>query len=133
MKVGKYEFALKGIKHFAAGSEETECFVAILYVNGKKVADCQNDGHGGMTIVRFRQETYKLGEEIELFLKTQPKIKPEGYDFELDLDLEYIVDDLLYKYLQKKEHQRMMRKTGKSLLRIRMGGGITTSYGRTRN
>ncbi len=35
MKVGKYEFALKGIKHFAAGSEETECFPADLLPTDK--------------------------------------------------------------------------------------------------
>lgn len=123
MKVGNYEFALKGIKHFAAGSDETECFVATLYVNGKKLADCENDGHGGSTNVRFFPETCKLGDEIEAFLKTQPKIKPEGYDFEFDLDLEYIVDDLLYKHLQEKERQKMMRKTEKSLLFKDTDGG----------
>lgn len=36
MKVGKYEFALKGIKHFAAGSEETECFVAHIVCQREK-------------------------------------------------------------------------------------------------
>lgn len=123
MKVGNYEFALRGVKHFEAGSEETECFVATLYVNGKKLAYCENDGHGGSTNVRFFPETCKLEEKIEAFLKTQPKIKPEGYDFELDLDLEYIVDDLLEKYLQAKEHQKMMRKTEKALLFKEKGGG----------
>lgn len=123
MKVGNYEFALKGIKHFAAGSDETECFVATLYVNGKKLADCENDGHGGSTNVRFFPEACKLGDEIEAFLKTQPKIKPEGYDFEFDLDLEYIVDDLLYKHLQEKERQKMMRKTEKSLIFKDTDGG----------
>ncbi|WP_418420199.1 hypothetical protein [Alistipes indistinctus] len=116
MKVGNYEFALKGIKHFPAGSEETECFVAVLYVNGKKLADCSNEGHGGSTNVRFYPETVRLGREIEAFLATQPKIRPEGYDFELDLDLEYIADDLLYKHLHAKEREKLMRKADKSLV-----------------
>lgn len=30
--------------------------------------------------------------------------------------MEYIVDDLLNEHLQQKEHQKMMRKTGKVLL-----------------
>ena len=123
MKVGNYEFALKGVKHFEAGSEETECFVATLYVNGKKLAYCDNKGYGGPTNVCFFPETEKLGNEIEAFLEKQPKIKPEGYDFELDLDLEYIVDDLLEKYLQAKEHQKMMRKTEKALLFKAKDGG----------
>lgn len=116
MKVGNYEFALKGIKHFEAGSQETECFVATLYVNGNKLASCENDGHGASTNVLFFPEKRELGEEIRAFLKTQPKIKPEGYDFEFDLDMEYIVDELLSKHLQEKEHQKMMRRTLKALL-----------------
>lgn len=116
MKVGIYEFALKGIKHFEAGSEETECFVATLYVNGKKLADCNNEGYGGPTNVRFFPETAKLGNEIEAFLKEQPKIKPEGCDFELDLDLEYIVDDLLTKHLEAKFIDKLRKKTATKLI-----------------
>lgn len=40
------------IKTFAAGSEETLCFVADLMVNGKKVGTAENDGHGGCTFLR---------------------------------------------------------------------------------
>lgn len=116
MKVGNYEFALKNVKHFESGSEETECFVAALYVNGKKLADCDNDGHGGPTNVRFSLETGKLGKEIEDFLKKQPKIKPDGYDFELQLDLEYIVDDLLEKYLNAKFIDKLRKKTATKLV-----------------
>lgn len=128
MKVGNYEFALKGIKHFEAGSEETECFVATLYVNGNKLASCENDGHGASTHVLFFPEKQELGEEIKAFLKTQPKIKPEGYDFEFDLDLEYIVDELLSKHLQEKEHQKMMRRTLKALLFKDKGGYYEISW-----
>ena len=38
---------LKNIKHSAWASEETHCYQASLYVDGKPVASVSNDGHGG--------------------------------------------------------------------------------------
>ena len=38
---------LKNIKHTAWASEETHCYQASLYVDGKPVAIVSNDGHGG--------------------------------------------------------------------------------------
>ncbi len=38
---------LKNIKHSAWASEETHCYQASLYVDGKPVAIVSNDGHGG--------------------------------------------------------------------------------------
>ena len=41
------EFELRKIKYFDAMSEETPCFTAEIWENGKKVADVKNDGQGG--------------------------------------------------------------------------------------
>ena len=41
------ELELKNIKHSARASEETHCYQASLYVNGKPVAIVSNDGQGG--------------------------------------------------------------------------------------
>jgi hypothetical protein len=41
------KFELRKIKYFDAGSEETPCFTAEIWENGKKVADVSNEGHGG--------------------------------------------------------------------------------------
>ena len=38
---------LKNIKHTAWASEETHCYQASLYVDGKPVATVSNDGRGG--------------------------------------------------------------------------------------
>lgn len=46
MKIGTYTFELKGFKYLESRSQETYCFGAILYVNGKRFADCGNSGHG---------------------------------------------------------------------------------------
>ena len=43
------QIELKNIKFFEAMSEETNAFVADVYVNKVKVAYAKNDGHGGCT------------------------------------------------------------------------------------
>lgn len=116
MKIGNYEFSLKKFEHIESRSDETNCFGAILCVNGKPFADCGNGGCGGPTDVHIRPECRELGQEIEAFLKTQPKVQPEGHNFELELDLEYIVDDLVYKTLLEKERSKMMAKTKSNLV-----------------
>lgn len=40
-------FELKKLKFHEDMSEETPCFSADLYENGKLVAHASNDGHGG--------------------------------------------------------------------------------------
>ena len=46
MQINKIE--LKNISHYERGSEETPCYNATVYVNGKKAIEVGNDGHGGM-------------------------------------------------------------------------------------
>ena len=116
MKVGNYEFELKGFKYLESRSEETYCFGATLYVNGKRFADCGNSGHGGPTDVHIFPECRAFGNEVEEFLSKQPKIKCEEYDFEMDCDLEYVVDELVQKLLEAKEMKRIMNKTKNSLV-----------------
>jgi hypothetical protein len=45
MEIKKME--LKKIQFFEAGSEETNCYNAVVYINGKAAIAVQNDGHGG--------------------------------------------------------------------------------------
>lgn len=116
MKVGNYEFVLKGFQHLESRSEETICFGATLYVNGKKFADCGNGGYGASTDIRVYPECKELEQEIEAFLKTQPKVRFEDLDFEIDLTMEYIVDTLVQKRLEEKDMKRIMNKTKKSLV-----------------
>jgi len=44
---------LRSVKIAANMSEETIAFTGSLYINGKKAADCKNDGRGGSNITRF--------------------------------------------------------------------------------
>lgn len=116
MKVGNYTFELKKFKFIASLSEETYCFSAILYVNDRKFADCDNRGCGGPTEVDIFPECKLFGKEIEDFLKTQPPIKYENPKLELNLNLEYIVDELVQKQVEAKELQKMKNRTKNNLV-----------------
>lgn len=114
MKVENYEFEIRNFKHLESRSEETNCFSAVLYVNGKKMADCGNSGHGGSTDVKFFPQYREMEREIKEFLKTQPKIKFGNYEFDRTLD--YIVDELVEELLKAKNFKKILKRTGKSLI-----------------
>lgn len=63
--------SLKGVKYFAAGSEETNCFVATVYFDGKKVGSAQNDGHGGATFIHYT--TPEVAAEVQAYAASLPE------------------------------------------------------------
>lgn len=42
---------MKKIKHYASMSEETYCYEAVVYLDGKPFAEVRNGGHGGCDMV----------------------------------------------------------------------------------
>lgn len=63
--------SLKGVKYFAAGSEETNCFVATVYFDGKKVGSAQNDGHGGATLIHYTSP--QVAAEVQAYAASLPE------------------------------------------------------------
>lgn len=116
MKIGNYEFAIKNFKYLESRSEETCCFSAVLYVNGKKLANCGNDGHGGSTDIHVFPQNRQLDKQVEEFLQTQPKIKFENFNFEIELTLEYIVDELVAEYFKAQHFKKLMKEASKCLI-----------------
>ena len=69
---------LKNIKHTAWASEETHCYQASLYVNGKPVAIVSNDGHGGAdrdyAHPKIEPHTYRfVMTEVHAYFASLPK------------------------------------------------------------
>lgn len=93
---------LKAVKYSATFSEETSCFKANLYVDGKKVAYVENDGRGGCTYYNsFSKELRPKLEEAEAYAKTQTRVNLFGK--EENTNLEYIIDELFNDWLMKKD------------------------------
>lgn len=104
---------LKSIKFYESLSEETNCFTANLYINGKKVGYVKNNGQGACTDYGGNSKEYnQIIKEAETYCKSLPKIKYDKHEF--DNSLEHVIDDILYKYITAKERKKFMKKIAKS-------------------
>ena len=113
MKIDKIE--MKNISYYARGSEETPCYNATVYINGKKAIEVSNDGHGGSD----RQHTYPNIEERGLVQQAnewcvakfgQETWEHGGKTYSTDLDIEHYCHQELYKHLDTKLLKRNMKK-----------------------
>ena len=96
---------LKNVKINKMFSEETTCFMADVFVNGKKTAYAKNDGHGGNTDILPYTGMSKVLNEVYDYCKTLPK---KSYmDFEYEQTLDSIVDDLLFEKEKEKEQKKI--------------------------
>ena len=90
------EIKLKNLKVIKCMSEETTCFQATVYVDGKKAGTAQNDGHGGCTYChldpkfrhieeqKFTIPCYCDGHEKDCFLCNGTGTFEDGLDGYID-------------------------------------------------
>ena len=113
---------MKSIKHFASGSQETYCYTAVVYLDGKPFADVSNDGHGGCDYVHPHDKSPltkvkgawgKKFDEIEEYFASLPKTdvgkyewSPEGFDQKF----EYWCAEQVTNFLDKKELKRLLNR-----------------------
>ena len=112
MKINKLE--LKNISYYERGSEETPCYNATVYVNGKKAIEVSNDGRGGCDsqypYPQFMEEWD--GENVyrtlnEYCVKT---FGTEKYEWgEVDIDLEHWCQKKMYEDVDQKKLKRDMK------------------------
>lgn len=118
---------LKKIKVAEFMSQETTSFVADLYVDGVKAGYCHNEGTGGSTMIRVDSVDQKtLLNKAEAWAKTlPPNVSEYGT---LPMDLESVVDDLLYAYLQEKEVAKFQKRLQKDMLKGIAYGTLEGGY-----
>ena len=114
------EITLKKIYTNEKFSEETNCFKADIYLNGKKVGYAENDGRGGNTtyygIEHHWSEDIKRMEE---YCKTLPPIvytkEKHGMDFTIDMTLEHHIDNIISDYLNEKAEKQLAKNFDKGI------------------
>ena len=109
---------LRNISHYERGSEETPCYNATVYINGKKAIEVGNDGHGGMD----KQHQYSNEERAIVQQVNKWCIKKFGkksFTYQsgkeekvcsYDIDLEQYCHDELYKWLDTKLLKKDLKK-----------------------
>lgn len=104
---------LKNIKVNLTFSQETVNFVADLFVNGVKVAACENNGCGGSTSYYPYPDKRDMLREVENFCKTLPKITYGTTSW--DNSLECQIDSIIDEYVNNKEKQKFVKKLNKDM------------------
>jgi len=111
---------LKNVKYAAFASQETNCFQATVYVDGKALCFVDNDGHGGCNRVHpVKGRTQQEVDAVDNRLKAEatPPQNPEPYEQELwdkgyRPGLEEAVGTALAEWLQARDLKRLLgRKT----------------------
>ena len=114
---------LKNIKHTEWASEETNCYQASVYLDGKPLAIVDNDGKGGcdrqnehpsFKRENFRKDFFDVMKDIDAYFEGLPKKKYD--DFELDMDLELWCGEQVTRWMYAKELKRHLKK-GSMILR----------------
>ena len=98
---------LKALKYSDFASQETHCFQANIYIDGKMRGWAANDGRGGMTNIQPR-------ELYEAIKQCTDKIPPKVYkygDQEMSLEAspDSYIDELVTLALHEKDLKRAMK------------------------
>ena len=100
---------LKKIEFSERMSEETNCFVADLYINGRKAGYVKNDGHGGQTDYRGNSPADNdIIAQAEQYCKTLPDINYGT--FTIKNSLEHTIDQLFEDWILAKERKKKEKK-----------------------
>ena len=107
---------LKALKVNKSFSEETTCFTANIYVDGKKAGTARNRGCGGPTQIDFNDR--KMHDKFNAYCATLPETKWGK------VSDENFIDDLVYEMSVLADYKRVCRtKTA-----YRLKGGSKTDY-----
>ena len=117
---------LKSIKYTAWASQETHCFQAVIYLDGKRALNVENDGRGACnnywnTKDQTTEEGRKMLDECRQhayeFLKSNRALTMEVDGETIDLSdmpdselLDWLIADLVNEHLCLKEMKRCLKK-----------------------
>lgn len=101
---------LKNVKYAAFASHETNCFSATVYVDGKKAFFAENQGFGGPdNYTPINNDLYQAAKAFVASLPNEPT-------YNLPMNLEIFISDLLDGYLNKKRFDKISKT--KTLFRL---------------
>ena len=113
---------MKSIKHSNFASQETYCYQAVVYLDGKPFADVSNDGHGGCDYVHPHDKSpltkvkgawNKKFQEIEEYFASLPKNDVGVYDWQpegFDQKFEYWCAEQVENFLHKRDMKKAFKK-----------------------
>ena len=104
---------LKAIKHTEWASEETHCYQASLFVDGKPVAIVSNDGHGGCDRdydhPKFKGDYRATMNAVHEYFKSLPNEPSEWSEDGFAQSLEGWCGDQVNEFLSSRELKRKFK------------------------
>ena len=126
---------LKNLKHSEFASQETNCFEATVWLNGKRAFYARNDGNGGADLYapldnQDRGEFTSLLNDLINHCLTLPKWGSEFGDADnMDVTPEILIGNLVNKMLDTKKLKKSLKA---KVLFINENGIYQTGYGNKR-
>ena len=116
---------LKAVKFYPSLSEETNCFQATIYVDGKKAGTAENRGTGGPTDYHFADATVEAA--FCAYAKSLPAIQStikneDGSLFSYPMNGEHLIDELFEQHLKGKDAARIAKVAAQEKARFTAKG-----------
>jgi len=119
-------YELKNVKVCQWASEETYCYEASLYENGKRIAHVYNDGRGGEDMIDISHEdAQRVADTIREWNVNIQRQNAEEYGWDFNEDsarkfsrLDSLTSYLLDEHLLVKDAKALYRKTAKRYANI---------------
>ena len=105
---------LKSFKPIASMSQETVCFTANIYLDGKLIGEAANEGHGGCTFVHFVNANAEA--TAKEFAKSINPADVKGWEFLADKGFTFdcLVDIAVQAECKKKDDAKIIKKARKN-------------------
>jgi len=104
------KFTLKKIRYMASLSQETSCYSADLYVDGKKIGEVANDGHGGPDSFHGDQAAYAMA-SAWVAENHPPLVFGENDEHSVKADIEIVCGQLLDDHLLGKALKKELKRS----------------------
>lgn len=112
------EITVKNVKIAEFASEETLCFEATVYVDGKRAFTAHNDGHGGANyyypLTGGNRDAIKSVEKYAATLPeietTLPAIDGSDHCFSYQPDIDHLVNEAVEDFQIQKDVKRLLKK-----------------------
>tara|TARA_Y100000310_G_scaffold186462_1_gene186626 strand:- start:883 stop:1344 length:462 start_codon:yes stop_codon:yes gene_type:complete len=101
------DITLKNVKIYAGLSEETIAFNASVYIDGKKVGDAKNNGHGGANDVDVRDKDGRWNRDLLQKMETEAATHTWSYESEeQNHDLDSYISELVGDVQEQRDLKR---------------------------
>jgi hypothetical protein len=109
------KLTLKSFKTVRWMSEETICFTASLFLEGKMIGQASNEGKGGCTFIHYVSPQSKA--TLEAFAKSLNPADFKGWEFRTEgFDVTDLVDILVEQEDKKKHNEKIVKKVKKDCM-----------------